>query len=119
MQNDVTYVPRSALINKFSKSILFMCNKVPIALLVLGFLTIGGFLLFKNYTPDIKSVELRGESEKDQDEDDLPSFVTERLKYEFDLLKDPKTGQIPAHIFEQELAFAKTVPLKQYDDNSG
>jgi hypothetical protein len=51
-------------------------------------------------------------------EENEMSFVEERVKYEFDMLKDPVTGKIPYHIYEQELAFAKNLPVKNYGSTS-
>lgn len=39
-------------------------------------------------------------------------FVKQRLQYEFDILKDPATGEIPGNIFQKEIAFAKLLPVK-------
>lgn len=36
--------------------------------------------------------------------------ATERLNYELEMLRDPATGKIPAHIRERELAFAALLP---------
>jgi hypothetical protein len=40
------------------------------------------------------------------------AFSALRAQYEFDMLKDPATGTIPKGIFEKEILFAKTLPLK-------
>ncbi|HZF63931.1 MAG TPA: hypothetical protein VEZ55_05590, partial [Chitinophagaceae bacterium] len=40
------------------------------------------------------------------------AFSEARTRYEYDMLKDPATGKIPAGIFQRELAFAKTLPVK-------
>src|ERR1700704_5143375 len=45
-------------------------------------------------------------------------FQEERLKYEFDLIKDPVSGKIPLGIFEAERALAKTLPVKDFDNPS-
>ena len=37
-------------------------------------------------------------------------FYKERLQYEFDMIKDPRTGKVPEGIFEKERAFARTIP---------
>lgn len=48
-----------------------------------------------------------------------PARFTElRAKYDFDMIKDPVTGKIPGAIFEQELAFARTLPEKGFDVNT-
>jgi hypothetical protein len=40
------------------------------------------------------------------------AFSEARTRYEYDMLKDPATGKIPAGIFQRELSFAKTLPVK-------
>ncbi len=74
------------------------------------------FLLFKKpfksnaLTPLQKAV---GE-EREQDEP-AADYIEARTRYEFDMLKDPQTGEIPAGIFEQEKAFARSLPVRTYD----
>ncbi len=46
-------------------------------------------------------------------EEDKARFHEERLKYEFDLVKNPVTGKIPTGIYEQERALAKSLPVKE------
>ena len=45
-------------------------------------------------------------------------FVEERLKYEYDMVKDPVTGTIPRNIRERELSIARTIPEKFYGGGS-
>lgn len=42
----------------------------------------------------------------------VDEFSRKRVQYEFDMLKSPLTGKIPENIFEKELAFAKTLPVR-------
>src|SRR5215204_4924382 len=44
-------------------------------------------------------------------------FVQERLRYEFDMLKDPITGKIPNGIIQKEREFAKTLPVREYESS--
>jgi len=46
-------------------------------------------------------------------------YVEARRKYEFDLIKDPATGKVPARIFERELTLARSLPSKDYSTSSG
>jgi hypothetical protein len=55
---------------------------------------------------------LKEEDEEGNEEANEARFVQERLRYEFDMLKDPVTGQIPEGIFERERALARTLPVK-------
>jgi hypothetical protein len=68
----------------------------------------------------IISKKEEGESEREREKEEVPAiFITERMKYEFDMLKDPHTGNIPKDIFEKEVAFAKTLPVKSRDQLPG
>ncbi|HEV8082873.1 MAG TPA: T9SS type A sorting domain-containing protein [Chitinophagaceae bacterium] len=78
-------------------------NKKTIFLLVIAIISIGTFFLFKKN----KSVIAENKEEYERGE-----FVKDRLKYEFDILKDPATGEIPKNIFQKEIAFAKSLPVK-------
>lgn len=64
--------------------------------------------------------------EEREDKDQKARFHEERLRYEFDLIKDPKTGKVPEGIFEREMALARILPVKEEEtislstsDNSG
>ncbi|MEO6639102.1 MAG: T9SS type A sorting domain-containing protein [Ginsengibacter sp.] len=46
------------------------------------------------------------------EEQEREMFVKDRLQYEYDILKDPVTGQIPKDIRGKEVAFARTLPVK-------
>jgi hypothetical protein len=50
--------------------------------------------------------------EEEENEEKEAAFIEARARYEFEMLKDPATGKIPAGIFEKEIALAKTLPLK-------
>src|SRR5690349_6971081 len=52
------------------------------------------------------------EEEEEENEEQEASFTEARIRYEYDLLKDPKTGKIPVGIFAKEIDFAKTLPVK-------
>lgn len=55
--------------------------------------------------------------EREEEEDEAPAeFLQARMKYEYDLLKDPRTGKIPEGIFAQEKAFARTLPVRSSGD---
>lgn len=51
-------------------------------------------------------------TEEGSEEEAEAKYVEARRRYEFDMLKDPKTGLIPAGIFAEELAVARTLPQK-------
>jgi hypothetical protein len=46
-------------------------------------------------------------------------FNEDRLKYEYDLMKDPRTGKIPEGIFEQEYRLAQRLPIKHASNITG
>ncbi|MBB1284917.1 T9SS type A sorting domain-containing protein [Flavisolibacter sp. BT320] len=51
------------------------------------------------------------DEEGEGEEDKTPTrYVKARSQYEFDMLKDPVTGTIPAGVFEAEIAFARQAP---------
>jgi len=69
------------------------------------------FILFKSsFYSNKKPLEWQ----KEENDEKEMGYVNERAKYEFDMLKDPATGKIPYGVFDQELAYAKTLPVKDY-----
>ncbi len=50
-------------------------------------------------------------AEEKEDPEKMAEMTAARLQYEYDLLKDPKTGKIPENIRQQEMDFAKTLPV--------
>ncbi|MEI7757849.1 MAG: hypothetical protein WCI80_02260, partial [Bacteroidota bacterium] len=56
-----------------------------------------------------------GMEEFGEDEEENPSkraeMTAERFRYDNDMLKDPKTGKIPANIYQLELEQAKLMPI--------
>ncbi len=48
------------------------------------------------------------------DGEEKEEFVKARLEYEFNMLKDPHTGEIPRDIRRKELDFAKSLPVKNF-----
>lgn len=64
-----------------------------------------------NGTFEPQRVSHEGEENREGEEDKTPTrYVKARTQYEFDMVKDPVTGSIPAGIFEQEIAFARQAP---------
>ena len=56
---------------------------------------------------------------KEEDKRELPaSYVLARLKYEYDMLKDPQTGLIPRDIFLKERALARTLPVREFSSSN-
>jgi hypothetical protein len=51
-------------------------------------------------------------------EEEPARFAELRAKYDFDMVKDPVTGKLPRAVYDQELAFAKTLPKRKPDINS-
>lgn len=52
------------------------------------------------------------EEERKKRREKKAAFSEQRARYDFDMLKDPATGKIPAGIFEKEIAYAITLPVK-------
>ncbi len=78
-------------------------HKKIIALLLITASCFGVFLLFKKNRLAI--IENKQEYDKEE-------FVKDRLQYEFNILKDPSSGEIPKNIFQKEIIFAKSLPVK-------
>jgi hypothetical protein len=53
------------------------------------------------------SAEKEGENEEER-----ATYVKERWKWEFNMLKDPYTGKIPENIRQEELKLARSIPLR-------
>src|SRR5688572_8247785 len=64
----------------------------------------------------LSKIESGEEQESHERREKSKAYVEARLKYEFDMLKDPVTGKIPAGIFEKERAFARLLPEKTEGD---
>ena len=88
-------------------------------LLTLVITAIAGIIFHKQLLP-IEHEKF--ESLQEQIENETPAQKAEmtraRLEYEYDLLKDPSTGKIPANIGQLELAQAMTIPTtKEYQQS--
>lgn len=70
---------------------------------------IAAVIFLINSFPAKKLIGLQNENGEKEE-----SYVEDRARYDFDMMKDPVTGKIPPHIFEQQLAFAKNLPVKDY-----
>lgn len=70
------------------------------------------FVVKKNEQQTTQTANLFAQSDKKERKAQKARFVKERMRYEWDMLKDPATGKIPEGIFDRELAFAKTLPEK-------
>jgi len=62
--------------------------------------------------------EYENEREEEEREKSSKAHVEDRLRYDFEMLKDPATGKLPLGIFEAERAFARTLPEKEGSDAS-
>lgn len=58
-----------------------------------------------------RSVKIAAVSFK-EDEEQEARYTEMRAQYDFDMMKNPVTGKIPANIQETELAFARNIPEK-------
>ena len=83
---------------------------------ILGFLTISALLagayFYNSYREQHRNL-LSLEEEGELSEEMRALFTQQRLLHEYNMLKDPKTGKIPAHIREEELAMARALPTKE------
>ncbi len=85
-------------------------------ILVPAFITLAGILFFHHSE---RVAALKFYKVKNPSKEEKASYTFERYKYEYDLLKSPVTGRIPTDIRTRELSFAKQIPEKTYDRNSG
>lgn len=86
--------------------------KTKFYLFALAVLTAGGVLIYKNHPSFENEERKQWEENEEEKENRSASYIDARYKYELDMLKDPATGKIPEGIFEKELEFAKTLPVK-------
>lgn len=97
--------------------------KIKQALIVTaGLAMIGTVAFFLDKASERKS-EVAGEEAHEamerREKEDAARFNVERMKYEYEMLKDPVTGKIPQGIFEKEVAFALKMPVKNVDVPTG
>lgn len=86
-----------------------MKRKTYIGLVALTVLTAAIFFINNKRTSSAPALY----SKQEEKEEHKARFAQERLRYEFDMLKDPATGKLPYRIFEQEIAFARTLPSRE------
>jgi hypothetical protein len=90
-----------------------MKTRLPFLLAGVALLMIAGMFVNRLllYAPAVKTVSILPDQKVNNEQQ--ARYTEMRAKYDFDMLKNPVTGTIPHGIFEQELAFAKTVPKKE------
>ncbi|HEX2608555.1 MAG TPA: sialidase family protein, partial [Flavisolibacter sp.] len=70
---------------------------------------------FYLFTPK-ETESVRNEKEEEEEmEGEKAGYFEARMRYEYDMLKDPATGTIPRGIFDKEVEFAKTLPVRTAD----
>ena len=67
----------------------------------------------QNSTIEIKSYDEGIEDESKDEKAKKAIYIKARWQYEYDLLKDPRTGKIPYDIRNKELALARSIPVKR------
>ena len=110
-------LPVKCLICSFRKTIIFILKDVRMKK-ILGWATLFASFLFaaiwlnqkgKNTSLNFQSLKISKQSKEVR-----ALYVRERLKYEYDMLKDPGTGKIPYNIRSKEMALARTIPVKSF-----
>ncbi len=82
--------------------------KTRLLVLLTLFATVFVAFLFIGKTRTLaRKSSIKIQEEKEEQE---ARFIELRAKYDFDMLKNPVTGIIPANIVNEELTFAKTIP---------
>jgi len=90
---------------------------LPKLLLILSFgLIVLAFIFFRNNDFPNDSAVNTEQTYIEDGPHQRQLWVEERLKYEFEMLRDPKTGEIPFGIRQQELELARTLPRKENID---
>lgn len=87
-------------------------------ILILTLTTALVLLLQQPFTTPVVNLLSQGTVET-EDEEQRALFVRERWKHEFLMLRDPQTGTIPAHIRQEELKLARSLPVREYSRLSG
>jgi hypothetical protein len=94
-----------------------MLRKLILGLLPVALISYGGWWLMKNQNTKPQKLHVKtADEESETDEESRKAFfVKERLRYEFDMLKDPVTGKIPKGIYKAALQQAERIPIRQAD----
>lgn len=92
-----------------------MKRKFPLALAVLALLAVSALWLLRTHPVTARSGAARKEKAENAYGEDEARYIEARLRYEYDMLKDPRTGKVPDGISEHEKALARTLPVKQYE----
>ncbi len=79
--------------------------------------TLGTYVFVKNHAPAPGNVKNRFLIQEGEEEDESGGNMErqngrDRAAWEFNLLRDPRTGKIPDHIRAEEIAFAKRMPIR-------
>ena len=89
-----------------------MRSKIFLYAAIILMIATGIYLL----VPAHKKQVLPASRQHNEEEEKLPAaYIEARLKYEFDMLKDPVTGRIPPDIFEKEMEQARQLPERNGD----
>lgn len=86
--------------------------------LLCGVVAIAGFVMFDKQ-PELRDSIASAYKKKKYTREEKAAFHKARWQYEYDLLKDPGTGRIPATVRQEEWKLAKTLPSKEYISGSG
>src|SRR5688500_11301551 len=90
-------------------------NRKHLTVLLSVLCVFAAVLVFRKYENKTPNEEASAYVESEESEEQKALFHRERLKYEFDMVKDPKTGKIPLNIYEIEMAQARTIPERTKD----
>jgi hypothetical protein len=84
-----------------------------VSIIVLCSVSVIAFKWIKHEREEENEEYEEGEEENEEKE---AAFIEARARYEFEMLKDPATGKIPAGIFEKERTLAKTLPIRNINN---
>lgn len=85
-----------------------MKTRLPILISAVALALVAYFVIHKQKTKSMKIAAVSF----NEDEEQQARYTEMRARYDFDMMKNPQTGTIPANIRETELAFARNIPEK-------
>ncbi|MBZ5858485.1 T9SS type A sorting domain-containing protein [Flavihumibacter profundi] len=94
-----------------------MNAKLPLFTLTLACLVYSGFILLDRPSFIPHKIFLGTGQSEEEPEEERNEFTAQRIRYEYDMIKDGGTGKIPAGIREREIQQAYRIPVKESQVN--
>lgn len=87
-----------------------MKTRLPLLISAVALAVAAYFIIHKQKNKSIKITPVS----ISEDEDQEARYTEMRAQYDFNMVKNPQTGKIPDNIQEEELAFARNIPEKNF-----